>query len=37
MTRSQKRALLSALYHAARTLAAWLIMAALFSLLFFVP
>jgi hypothetical protein len=37
MTRSQKRALRLALYHAARTLAAWLIMAALFALLFFVP
>jgi hypothetical protein len=29
--------LLSSLYLAARTLAAWLILAALFSLLFFVP
>jgi hypothetical protein len=29
--------LLSALYHALRTLAAWIIMAALFTLLFFVP
>jgi hypothetical protein len=37
MTRTQKRALRSAIYHAARTLAAWLILAALFSLLFFVP
>ena len=37
MNRPQKRALLSALYHAARTLAAWLIMAGLFILLCLVP
>jgi hypothetical protein len=37
MTRSQKRALRLALYHAARAIAAWLIMAGLLILLCFVP
>lgn len=37
MTRRTRSALLSSLYDAARTLAAWLMLAALFSLLFFVP
>jgi hypothetical protein len=37
MTRRERSDLLSAAYHAARTLAAWLILAALFTLLCFVP
>jgi hypothetical protein len=37
MTRSQKRALPSALYQAARTLAAWLIMSGLIILLCLIP